>query len=125
MQVKVDPLGKFRAEMLLRDTNSTDSSRLAGRGEFRERERIDAFRVNNLSKSSCFSNSSIAGDQNSVAAHLVIFLDSSETTSDSETKENIGSESVDVHVAVGRGTISLSSQTVSRARAAYRHIETS
>jgi hypothetical protein len=32
-------------------------------------------------------------------AHLVIFLDTSETVTNGETKENIGTESVDVHVA--------------------------
>lgn len=48
VQVKVDPLGEFRVKVLLGDTDRADSARLAGRSEFRGRERVESFGIDDL-----------------------------------------------------------------------------
>lgn len=50
MEVEIDPLREFGAEVLLRDAEGADPARLARGLEFREGEGRDAFRFDNLGR---------------------------------------------------------------------------
>lgn len=98
--MQVDPLGELRAEVLFRYADRADTARLAGRSEFGSRERIESFLVDDLR----FSKTGLAAiwldTSRREMTHFVIFLDAGESVTNGVAKENVGTESVDVHVPV-------------------------